>query len=271
VTSSEGKRSFWEVSTPEWCPEGTFALNVSGNADGRNVAKEWALMIRECDKRDGNSAYVVATRTMNKKGGIWTFEAVEGSSTVGALKYVGNRDGRRDAIGWYLAVHDSVKKDGRDKSSSYVIATKEAAKATLWELSAIPAGIAKVVAVDDTAVAELVSMGFADAPKARAALEAAAGDTEVALTLLVSDNAATNTAAAECELVAEPPNTHRVCSAAATEPVVKTDGWDLLASELEEMGFVDSAANKEALEQAGHDVKTAVKILISKERNADRK
>jgi len=132
-TASESKRSFWEVSTPEWCPEGTFALSVSGNADGREVAKEWALMIRECDKRDGNSAWVVAARTMNRKGGIWTFEAVEGSSTVGALKYVGNRDGRPDAIGWYLAVHDSNEKDWRDKSSSYVIATKEAATATLWE------------------------------------------------------------------------------------------------------------------------------------------
>lgn len=138
VTSESKKASIWSIQRGGWIPDGLVHLTVSGNLDGRTTAQSWSLMVASDSKaphsRDRSSAYVLATRPMDKKGGLWTIDPSPEDPSKCTLRYAGNRDGRTAAEGFYLAVHGTAQWDRRDSVSQYVIVTKDVSKASLWDI-----------------------------------------------------------------------------------------------------------------------------------------
>lgn len=138
VTAKSDATTLWRMERGGWVPDGLVSLEVAGNVDGRTTAQHWSLMVshdsKAPHKRDGSSAYLIATRTMGKKGGLWAVEACREDPTKCVLRYAGNRDGRKVAEGYYLAVHASRKGDHRDADSNYAIVTKDARKASLFDI-----------------------------------------------------------------------------------------------------------------------------------------
>jgi len=138
VTAENSKASLWRIEQGGWVPPGLVSLSVAGNIDARSCAQDWTLIVSQAakapHKRDNGSAYTIATRAGNKKGGLFEIEPHHDDPNKCRLRYVGNRDGRAGAQGWYLAVHGSDKRDSRDDISSYTIVTRDAGKASLWEI-----------------------------------------------------------------------------------------------------------------------------------------
>ena len=137
-TAHTEKASLWSVLQGGHIPEGLVELQVAGHMDGRDTAQGWTLMVasdsKAPHKRDGSSAYTLATRHKNKKGGFWAIEPCQQDGSKCMLRYAGNRDGRQGAENWYLAVHGSTSRDHRDDASSYTMVTRNAKKASLWEM-----------------------------------------------------------------------------------------------------------------------------------------
>lgn len=157
MATSQGKKaSIWSIEQGGWVPDGLVTIAVAGNCDGRTTAMDWSLMVANDAKpphrRDACSAYVLTTRTMGKKGGLWAIEPCAEDRGLCRLRYAGNRDGRAGAEGFYLAVHNSRGDDKRDAVSSYAIVTRDAAKASLWDMrpfwGAIPPPQRKKVELD---------------------------------------------------------------------------------------------------------------------------
>jgi hypothetical protein len=138
VTQEATKASLFRIEQGDWVPPGLISLTLEGNLDGRVCAQGWTTMVshdkKEPHKRDGCSAYLLVTDPMNKKGGLWQVEPWDCDPSKCALRYVGNRDGRTQAMHWYMAVHGSNDRDQRDNSSQYVCVTKDAKKASLWDI-----------------------------------------------------------------------------------------------------------------------------------------
>lgn len=138
VSANRSTSSLWHLETGGWVPPGLVSLTMEGNMDGRSIARGWTLIVASTTKpphkRDNTSAYMCVTKTCDRKGGLFAVEPWASDPSKCLLRYVGNRDNRPDAEGWYLAVHGSSPLDQRDKTSQYVIVTKDAAKASLWDI-----------------------------------------------------------------------------------------------------------------------------------------
>ena len=124
------------------------------------------------------------------------------------------------------------------------------------------------VEIDEGVVMQLVSMGFEPA-KARHASAEAQGDMDRALAVLV-DACGDEDGAAEAPRAPAAVEAAATTSArAGTVPVHDSQWngeWDMLVAELMEMGFDDAVACRASLAEHEGDLKGAVKALVVRER-----
>jgi len=148
-----------------------------------------------------------------------------------------------------VAAAEEAARVAAEEEAARVAAAEEAARIAAEEEAArVAAAAAAAAAADplvDPLVEQLVCMGF-ETSQARSALSAAQGNMEEAVNMLLSNPEAF---AAEMQV----------------EPVWNSE-WDEMLIELEEMGFEDTAVNRQVLIDADGDVKDAVKELVNRER-----